>query len=247
MNTSHNNRVKTCLTYLTVFALVFLLQNSYFPRASNTQNAQHQSDNKSIDCNSSKQENTEPLPEWRGSDLHKALTRKDVVAVRNLLKLKANPNERDNYGNTPLFYAVGPKIREPKIKPAEVRRREREKEMQFQIKAVKELLKYGADPNQPGAHNVLPLIRAAAGGFGDRHTVQILTMLIGRNADVNLQDERGFTALMTAAETGSPEVVKLLLEHGADATMTNCDGKTAMSIAQSFTHSDVVRILQSTK
>jgi ankyrin repeat protein len=187
------------------------------------------------------------LPEWEGRDLHKAISRQDSVALGNLLKQKANPNEKDNYGNTPLFYAVGLTIKEPTMETPEAARREREKEAQFKISAVEQLLKSGADPNLRRTGDVTPLIKAASGGYGPRHTVQILTLLIAYRADVNSRDNRGFTALMAAAQTGSPEVVKFLLEQHADATLTNCEGKTAILIARSFNHMDVVRILQSAK
>jgi ankyrin repeat protein len=249
MNTGHSDRVKTYLVDLMAFALVLLLLSSGLACApSNAQNAQGQAGAKLVDCTqSTPQEDAQPLPEWQGSDLHKAISRQDLVALRKLLEEKANPNVKDNYGNTPLFYAVGVIIKEPTMGPSEAARRERENEAQFKIGAVEELLKSGADPNLRGTGGVTPLIKAAAGGYGPRQTIQILSMLISYQADVNLRDKRGFTALMTAAQTGSPEVVKFLLEHHADATLTNCEGKTAIQIAQSFNHTDVVRILQGTK
>lgn len=244
MNISHNNRVKKLLTVLVSFAYGFLFQGSCFAQ-SDIPPVRSQSGNESTDCSSSTQpENAQPLPGWQGSDLHKAISRQDIVTVRKLLKQKANPNEKDNYGNVPLFYTVGPRIGEPKIKPSEVKRHERGKGMQFQLEAEEELLKYGADPNLRGIDDVPILVEAASGGFGHRHTIQVLNLLIEYKADVNLRDKHGFTALMAAAQTGSPDVVNFLLEHGADVAMTDCKGTTAMSIAQSLKHTDVVRILQ---
>jgi ankyrin repeat protein len=250
MNTSHGNNFRPTFSDLIALVLVILLQCACLagPQSS-TQNAQDKSSNtKPVDCASpTPLENVETMPEWQGSDLHKAISRQDLAGFRNLLNQNANTNAKDNYGNAPLFYAAGLTIKEPNTRTAEIERREREKEAQFKITAVEELLKHGADPNLRGAHKATPMIKAASGGFGPRHTVQILSLLIGYQADVNLRDERGYSALMTAAQTGSPEVVKFLLEHDADATLANCDGKTAILIAQALNHTEVVRILQSAK
>ncbi len=234
--------------------LVILLQSACLASPqSNTQNAQGQAvTTKPVDCASpTPPENVEAMPEWEGSDLHKAISRQDVAGLKNLLNQNVNTNTKDNYGNAPLFYASGLTIKEPNMEMGEVarreREREREKEAQFKTTAVEELLMHGADPNLRGAHKATPLIKAASGGYGPRHTVQILSLLIGYQADVNLRDERGYSALMTAAQTGSPEVVNFLLEHDADATLANCDGKTAILIARALNHTEVVRILQSAK
>jgi uncharacterized protein len=245
MNTGQRNSGKKYLADLIVFVLVVILTST--SSAFVPSNSQSSAQTKPSDCNPSTQENAQPLPEWRGSELHEAISREDLKTVRTLLKQNANPNEKDNYGNTPLFYAVGLTIKEPFIKPPERERLERQKESQFKISAVEELLKHGADPNQRGSKGLTPLIEAAAGGYGPRHTVQILSLLISHKADVNLRDKQGFTALMAAAYAGSPEAVKFLLEHGADPKLTDCEGKTAIKLAESFNHTEVVRILQSAK
>jgi hypothetical protein len=249
MNIGHSDRIRTRLAYLTTFALVFFLQGSRPGGAlSETQNAQSQAGAKPGACPPpAPQDYDQPAREWQGSDLHKAIARQDLVALRKLLKQKANPNEKDNYGNTPLISAAAPIIYEPKHRQPEIIRREREKEARFKISAVEELLKHGADPNIRGYRGVTPLIWAAWGWYGRRRTIQFLTLLSAYKADVNLRDEEGLTALMVAARMGRPEIVKLLLDHQADAALTDCEGKTALQIAQSYKRTDVVRILQGVK
>jgi ankyrin repeat protein len=211
----------------------------------NSERVPGQSTNDTVDCDRAKtSDNASSLPEWQGSELHKAITRQDLVGVRKLLTRQANPNEKDIYGNTPLFYAVGPQIGEPKIKPSELKRIDRKRTMQFQRNAVEALLKSGADPNVSGMDRMVIFVRAASGGFGARHTIQILKLLLKYEADINRRDGKGYTGLMEASYRGHTEVVQFLLEQGADVHLTNCDGKTAMSLAQAFQRADVVRVLQ---
>ena len=57
-------------------------------------------------------------------------------------------------------------------------------------------------------------------------------------------DNRGFTALMMASQAGHVEIVRLLLNKGADVdARINEDGLTALIIASRFGHPDVVKLL----
>ena len=48
----------------------------------------------------------------------------------------------------------------------------------------------------------------------------------------NVQSSEGFTPLHIAAIWGRREALNLLLEHGADATIPDADGKTALDWAR---------------
>ena len=48
----------------------------------------------------------------------------------------------------------------------------------------------------------------------------------------NIQNTGGYTALMRASEMGRTDVVKLLIENGADIFIENKDGKTALDCAK---------------
>lgn len=61
---------------------------------------------------------------------------------------------------------------------------------------------------------------------------------------VNTIDQFGWTALMVAACQGSLNAVKLLLRKNADESIADGRGRTALSLAQSKGHSDIVRFLQ---
>jgi ankyrin repeat protein len=101
--------------------------------------------------------------------------------------------------------------------------------------------------------------RAGGGGFGpgagpggdpQARTIKSIDLLLGAGADINARvidsrthtakimayvqgrDQEGRTALFAAAEAGSDKVVKHLLERGADPTVRDAAGKTALDVAR---------------
>ncbi|HEX6098925.1 MAG TPA: ankyrin repeat domain-containing protein [Thermoanaerobaculia bacterium] len=122
----------------------------------------------------------------------------DVAAVRRLLDDGADPNAWSSlHGQSLLFTA------------SEVQ----------DLTLVRMLLERGADPNQ--RLNFRSGIR-----FGQEVTVlmyaptaDIATALIEFGADVNARDQHGTTALMNAAVFARIDVVRVLLDCGADVAM----------------------------
>jgi hypothetical protein len=76
---------------------------------------------------------------------------------------------------------------------------------------------------------------------GERGT---LKELLAAGADVNQQDEHGWTPLNWAAGRGDAEAVRQLLEHGADALKTGRDQRTPYMIALAAGHAEVVKLLR---
>jgi hypothetical protein len=62
-------------------------------------------------------------------------------------------------------------------------------------------------------------------------------------ADINARNEHGMTALMRAARHGRVQMVRVLLEHGADPNVVRNDNFTALSLAAFFGHAEIVEIL----
>ena len=74
----------------------------------------------------------------------------------------------------------------------------------------------------------LSVFEAAA--FG--RTERLAAILSEDPSQVAARSEDGFTALHTAAQSGDVELVKLLLEHGADPGLRASDGRRAVDQAQ---------------
>lgn len=94
--------------------------------------------------------------------------------------------------------------------------------------AIENLIKQGVDVNTRDKSTYqTPLMLAVQHG-----RPSALRMLLNANADVNLQDSRGDTALMGAANAGDLTMVKLLLEHGAKTGIENNGGYTALTASE---------------
>ena len=94
--------------------------------------------------------------------------------------------------------------------------------------ALRVLLEHGADPNRlsNGCTALLDLVRYQRGDY-----MQAITVLLENGADVNLMDATtGQTALMIAAVERNVDIVKLLLEYGADVTQVNREGKSVLDM-----------------
>jgi ankyrin repeat protein len=69
--------------------------------------------------------------------------------------------------------------------------------------------------------------------------------MIGNGLDPNLATLDGDTILHSAARTGYPRVIRLLLQKGADAGARNRAGQTALDIAQSGEKTEAAAVLRS--
>lgn len=100
---------------------------------------------------------------------------------------------------------------------------------------VRKLIERDADVNKPGW---APLHYAATGGH-----LEIMALLLEHHAFIDAQSPNKTTPLMMAAHYGSPAAVKLLLEAGADTTMRNELGLTAIDFAQRANRRDAAEMI----
>lgn len=68
-------------------------------------------------------------------------------------------------------------------------------------------------------------------------------MHVGRGDDLNARDNEGMTPLMLAALKNKAEICTLLLSSGADASLTDSSGQSALNIAMAAGASEVISIL----
>jgi hypothetical protein len=96
---------------------------------------------------------------------------------------------------------------------------------------VRVLLSRGADSNRKGFDGSTALIRASRGGHLGV-VRQLLQHMVGRGLDEG--NDNGFTALWWACFNGHVEIARILLLAGADATITDRDGRTPRRAAELF-------------
>ncbi|VDN20824.1 unnamed protein product, partial [Dibothriocephalus latus] len=86
------------------------------------------------------------------------------------------------------------------------------------VNVAQQLVAAGADISAVSVAGYMPLHTACH--FGRLNMVRYLLSLAGRG-DVNRTTKMGCTPLHLAAQQGHSQIAHLLLEHGADANLTN--------------------------
>ena len=144
----------------------------------------------------------------------------DVDMIRLLLSKGAAVNSPDGYslepGSTALHAAAG-----------------------GHPEAAQLLLRAGANASQTDANGLLPLHNAARWGYPE--VIEVLSD--EASVDINSRTDVGGTPIYYAALHGRVEVLRLLLERGADANIPDAQDVPPLYMAAEKNHSDVVRVL----
>lgn len=77
--------------------------------------------------------------------------------------------------------------------------------------------------------------------------IDIITDLLKKGVNVNFMDDYGRTALYFACYQGQTQVVKMLLESGADKDIKDCKKRTPLDIAQKYEYQEIVALLTAPK
>ena len=98
----------------------------------------------------------------------------------------------------------------------------------------------GADINARDGDNQTALMLAVR-----RSYVPIVEYLLKNGAEVNVQSlKRQTSALTIAAAVGDETVVRMLLDSGADKSLVELGGHTALDRARQFGHPSIVALLE---
>lgn len=74
--------------------------------------------------------------------------------------------------------------------------------------------------------------------------MEAVRQLLAHGAPVNARQQHGWTALHSAAQNGSEEMVDALLKHGADVRAANEEGVTPAAVAEKAGHTRVAQSLR---
>jgi len=102
---------------------------------------------------------------------------------------------------------------------------------------VRLMLEAGANANAKDDSGTTALMSAALSG-----KPETLKILIAAGADLNTVDDRGVSALMRVSEV---ENARALLDAGADMSLRNKEGKTALALAIENNENEIIKLLKS--
>lgn len=172
---------------------------------------------------------------WGMTALMRAAEKSFGEAVRVLLEAKANVSLSDEDGRTALFYAAAP---------------EGFTAYDLAISMSKTSYDYSFVDSLPDdfpeeeKERIAQMDEALAASFEDDEldlgkygyvasdSVEVVEMLVKAGSDLNAQSADGMTPLILAASCGRPARVKALLALGADKSLRDNEGKTALDHAK---------------
>jgi ankyrin repeat protein len=180
-------------------------------------------------------------------DFFVAIKRDDATAIQSLLRRGFDANTPSPAVEAGLYLA----LMEPSLKAAQVlinwpqtkvetRNAADESPLMMaalkgQLEIAKELIARDADVNKPGW---APLHYAATHGH-----IAVMQLLLDNDAYIDAESPNKTTPLMMAASYGTAEAVKLLLDAGADPTLKNIQGLSAIDFAQRNSRKDVADLI----
>jgi ankyrin repeat protein len=187
----------------------------------------------------------------RTDALYQASRQGDLVQVESLLAQGVSPQIAEVTGNTPLHAAAlqgHREIAQSLLKAgAEVDARhksDRATPLHYavtggHVEMMELLLDHGADASASYGDNLTALHLAAGRGF-----TRATLLLLGKNAPVNVRSDNGATPLEDAIRRGIWDVVRLLVDAGADTKTANPKtGQTPLHVAAGLNFPEIAGLL----
>ena len=183
-------------------------------------------------------------------DFFAAIQRDDPQSLSALLRRGFDPNTLDAKGQSGLFLALrdpSPKVVDVLLKTPNIKVETRTPQdesplmmaaMRGELKLAAALIDKDADVNKTGW---TPLHYAASSTQGDQ--LGVAKLLLENAAHIDAASPNGSTPLMMAAMYGNTSTLKLLLDEGADPTLKNQLGLTAVDFAQRADRKEMVELI----
>ena len=183
-------------------------------------------------------------------DFFKAIELDNGAAISDLLRRGFDPNARDPKGQPALVVALREDSRKAAAaliaaKGLKVEERNAKDEsalmlaaLRGNLPAARALIKLDADVNKTGW---TPLHYAASGTTQDAKAM--VALLLEENAYIDAASPNGTTPLMMAVRYGPGDVARLLVQEGADPTLKNELGLTALDFARQADRADMVELI----
>jgi ankyrin repeat protein len=140
-----------------------------------------------------------------------------VDCVSAWLKLGADPDYPGLYGKTPLMSACD----------------------RGKLRSARKLIEWGANVNARDKEKNTVLMHACSEVVNPK----VVELLLSRIDGINRKNAYGQTALMLAASSGNAEVVRQLVQHGADVNVVSDQQETPLTFAVVWGHRDVIEVL----
>jgi uncharacterized protein len=162
--------------------------------------------------------NTAMAPDGPGMALIESAEQGDLSTVEQLLARNRQPNVRDSCDWTPLMKAA----------------------LNGHADIVDRLLQAGAQVDAMDSGGYTAMMLAAS-----NNQAAIVERLLEKGAMVDHQESTmGWTALIWSAKQGHVASVKALLEHRADRTLKDFEGKTASDWAREGGYDEILALLR---
>jgi ankyrin repeat protein len=194
------------------------------------------------------------------SDLFKKIMNNDMNAVKEMISSGADINQKDQiYGYTPLLWACELNYTEMAkfciAKGADITLRGENRATALILAAknsqelVELLLSEGADINARSKNGTGAMTNCVMGILSGRVPIELAELLLSRGAEIDEKNTseyyEGYTPLFWAADENHEELVRFLIDNGANVNARAANGSTPLSIAAEAGHETMMDILNS--